>query len=70
MRNDGALDWSGECGGGRRRSDAGYILTGELMEFSDIFDMECERKTRISKIQRHEMSGTVPGITFNPNNVQ
>lgn len=43
MRNNDGLDLSGECGDGRRRSDAGCILPVELMVFSDILDMEYER---------------------------
>ena len=43
MRNDDGLDLSGEHRGGRRRSDAGCILTVELMVFSDILDVEYER---------------------------
>ena len=42
MRNDDGVDLRGERGGGRRRSDAGCILTVELMVFSDILDMEYE----------------------------
>lgn len=56
--------------GERRGSDAGYILTVELIGLANTLDVECEKKTGTKHTPKHEMTATVPRITFKPNIVQ